>query len=168
MIYFAGKPVSLFVVLLVLAFVIVTGIVLVMSMRQASRTPKRTRRRMGSYPALRIISALLRLVGWCSLILAVFIFFVGISAGPQLNHYFNNTPYGGGAGALVTSLVVSIALSFFMAGLWNLAIGEALKVFVDIALNTEVLKDVAADTNYFYERLAQPSNQTEQTQAGPV
>ena len=31
-----------------------------------------------------------------------------------------------------------------------------MKVFIDIALNTELLSDVASDTNYFYERLSQP------------
>ena len=112
--------------------------------------------RKGShYVALRLISGLLRLVGWVSIIIGLVVFIAALSAAGQIASQFENLGYNQ-IGQMVTSILLVFSFSFFIWGLFTLAFGEILKVLVDIALNTATLPNIADNTNYFYQRLNPP------------
>jgi hypothetical protein len=111
------------------------------------------------YVGLRLISFLLRAVGWLSILSSLVIFLAGVfGLGQAIGVNFSNLGYGQ-LGPFITSLIISISVSLFMWGLFILALGELLKVLVDIALNTAPLPNIAEDINYFYQRLSPPQQQ---------
>src|SRR5580700_8710026 len=97
----------------------------------------------------RFISILLRVFGWV-LIVASVIGFSGFLI-ELVNEHFQ--PYFAPGLNTMTISIISSALVFgLMSGISFLAFGELMKVFVDIARNTENLAYIAQDTNYFYDR----------------
>jgi hypothetical protein len=97
------------------------------------------------YPALRLISFLLKVVGWVAIVLGVCCLSVTFGfVGSNMKALI-----GGGMPSDVSpifiSVVTSIGIFLFIVGLWNLAIGEGIKVFIDIALNTEPLRHITQD-----------------------
>lgn len=116
----------------------------------------RGKSRVGRYPALRVVSYFLRLFGWVLISLGLLGFIAVFSGlGHVINQYAGEIGYGQ-LGGVMTALIISLSMFIFMSGLSYLAFGEIIKVFVDIALNTEPLLEIAQDTNYFYERLSTP------------
>jgi hypothetical protein len=110
-----------------------------------------------SYPALRVISFLLRMFGWIAIGVGVCCFLVVFGlVGSNLNAVITKGISSGFSPFLI-SIMTPTGIFFVMVGLWNLAIGEGLKVFVDIALNTEPLKKIAQD----WPSLRHPFNTTD-------
>jgi len=101
------------------------------------------------YSGLRFISILLRIFGWI-LIAASVIGFSGFLI-ELINEHFQ--PYvAPGLNTMTISIISSVLAFSLMSGLWFLAFGELMKLFLDIARNTEHLSYIAQDTNYFYDR----------------
>ena len=104
------------------------------------------------YVGLRLISGVLRLVGWLSILLSILVFAVAAGGADRLGLHVGNL--NDQIRPLFTSIGLLMSFSFFTWGLFTLAFGELLKVLVDIAFNTAILPNIAEDTNYFYERLS--------------
>jgi hypothetical protein len=105
-----------------------------------------------SYPALRLISFLLRVFGWLAIGVGVCCFLVVLGlVGSNLNALITEG-ISSGFSPFFISIMTPTGIFFVMVGLWNLAIGEGLKVFVDIALNTEPLRTSAQDWSPFRPR----------------
>jgi hypothetical protein len=97
------------------------------------------------YPALRLISALLRIFGWLSIVVSALCFLTAFGlAGNSLRTTISDGTYSEFSPFFI-SVMSSIGMFFAMLGLWNLAVGESIKVFVDIALNTTALKMMAQE-----------------------
>jgi len=101
------------------------------------------------YSGLRFASILLRIFGWF-LLAASIIGFLGFLI-ELINQHFQPV-YLPGLDMVTISIISSMLAFGFLSGLWFLAFGEVMKVFVDIARNTEHLSYIAQDTNYFYDR----------------
>ena len=104
---------------------------------------------MKQYRALGIISRILKVIGWITIVIA-FLFVVvmglGAGAGPAI---------GGGAGALLFTLLIFFAL--VIVGIAILASGELIEAVVDIAINSANLPSIALNTGRtveFFERMS--------------
>jgi hypothetical protein len=98
------------------------------------------------YFALRLVSFLLRLIGWIWLALGTIGILVAV-AGPQLGIQMGT--------GLVSSPIIIFAVSFAAMswGIFVLAAGQLLQVFANIARNTASLPNIAEHTNWFYKRM---------------
>lgn len=97
----------------------------------------------GRYPALRSSASMLRFFGGLAFIAGILILAYAFTM--SRDYGFN---------IVFISILVSAGTFCLMSGLWFTAFGELIKVFVDIALNTEPLTNIAEDTHWFYERLS--------------
>lgn len=95
-------------------------------------------RMTGTYPTLRFIVALLRFVGWLFAILGVlgitliiFIFTVAFSQHAPL------------LSGLTVPFIAPFAIATLVLGLLCIAFGELIRVFIDIALSTKAILDIA-------------------------
>lgn len=83
---------------------------------------------MDKYPILRMVSTLVRIVGWVFLIISAILFFVGLA------NLGGNSILGTVGGIL--AIVNSLSLALF--SLILIVIGEAVQVFIDIEKNTSM------------------------------
>ena len=91
------------------------------------------------YPALRFVSFFIRLIGWLLLIAGAIATLILVGAMTGISDQLGiHIP-------LYLPMFAPISLGTLLSGLWFLAFGELVKVFVDIALNTSQLVTLARE-----------------------
>jgi hypothetical protein len=86
---------------------------------------------MPKYPALRVISFIIRLVGWLLLIIGI----IGIAVVVLIVNNGANLDQNLAEAIRIGVLTIS-SVSSFLSGIFIIALGELIKVAVDIARNT--------------------------------
>lgn len=94
---------------------------------------------MKSYGALRFISAVLKFIGWVTVIGAVLFALIALLGMANTPTYSNL--YGSQIGAVL--IVLAITFSIFLSGILIVACGELIDAIVDIATNTAHLPAMA-------------------------
>lgn len=105
------------------------------------------------YAGLRVISSVLRVVGWLTLMVSLIALIGALGTFSATSATPGQSGWLSGIGALGALGAVGFAFSSAISGIQMIAFGEIIRVLVDIAVNTGRLDEVSADTGFFRQRL---------------
>ncbi len=107
---------------------------------------------MKNYGAMRFVAGLLKLIGWLIIAAGALVIIVGFNVSTDMP-YLDKT----------MSLVAPIVAGGFIAllGIFTIASGEMISAVADIAVNTALLRSIAANSEKtvgFFEHISAKSN----------
>jgi hypothetical protein len=112
----------------------------------------------GNYGAVRTISAFFVVLAWILIIIGSFIAMLGLFELVANATSQGQNPFGVASGT--TTLISGFSLAF--SGFLMLAFGQAIRLFVDIAVNTSRIAEHTAATVSFFGRVANRGAQAQQ------
>jgi hypothetical protein len=113
---------------------------------------------MKKYSALKFIAGLLKFVGWAIIAIGVVMLIAMVASQNSTASY---SPYA--SPILVNLMMIAVLALVFVSGIAMIASGQLIDLFIDIAVSTAVLPQVASNTAQtvnFFSHLSNRANST--------